>query len=128
VKITGATDNIGNSFILARLMSTKFPLLIVLGELAMQLQKRDLSLDLVWAPRLQNEEADALTNADYSGFAEGKRIHMDVASLEFLVMGRLQEVSEHLYQDIVARRGSAQKAKSARTGPRVRLKARDPWL
>ena len=46
VKLVGATDNLGNSWILSRPMSTKFPILLVLGELAVQLrdvrmQKRD---------------------------------------------------------------------------------------
>jgi len=54
VRLAGTTDNLGNSYILSRLMSTKFPMLPVLGELAVQLMERRLSLELEWAPRLQN--------------------------------------------------------------------------
>ena len=42
VRLTGTTDNLGNSWILARPMSTKFPILVVLGELAVQLRRREL--------------------------------------------------------------------------------------
>ena len=65
ILISGTTDNLGNSWTLARLMSTKFPLVLILGELATQLRRNTLALELNWAPRGQNEEADALTNADF---------------------------------------------------------------
>ena len=68
ITITGATDNRGNSQVLGRLMSSKFPLVVVLAELAAQLKKRCLRLDLQWVPRDENEEADGLTNLDFSGF------------------------------------------------------------
>merc|ERR1712102_11877 len=68
ITITGATDNQGNSQVLGRLMTSKFPMVVVLAELAAQLKKTSLKLDLQWVPRDQNEEADALTNRDFSSF------------------------------------------------------------
>ena len=52
IKISGATDNLGNSFILPRLMSSKFPLVVVLAELAVQLRGMGLGVGLgMDAPR-----------------------------------------------------------------------------
>ena len=36
-------------------MTSKFPLVVVLAELAAQLKKRSLKLDLQWFPRGQNK-------------------------------------------------------------------------
>jgi len=45
------TDNRGNSFALTRLMSTKYPLCLLVMELAVALEERGLSLTAEWAPR-----------------------------------------------------------------------------
>ena len=55
ITITGATDNQGNSQVLCRLMTSKFPIVVVLAKLAAQLKRRSLKLDLQWVPRDQNE-------------------------------------------------------------------------
>ena len=65
--VSGITDNSGNSYVFSKLMTSKFPLLVVLMELAAQLAKREMVLSLDWVSRDQNEEADALTNAEYLG-------------------------------------------------------------
>ena len=62
VTLTCGTDNQGNHFLLDKLMTTKFPLGVVLMELACQLSLRRACLHARWIPRLENEEADALTN------------------------------------------------------------------
>ena len=59
---SAGTDNKGNSHVVARLLTTKFPLAAFLSELAMQLQCVGADLELYWLPRLQNQEADALMN------------------------------------------------------------------
>ena len=65
------TDNQGNAFLLDKMMTTKFPLGIILMELAHQLGLRRAVLRAEWLPRLQNEEADALTNAGFHTFDSG---------------------------------------------------------
>ena len=55
IRLSGATDNLGNTWVLNRMMSTKFPMLVILGELAVQLRALNTDLSLEWAPRLQNE-------------------------------------------------------------------------
>ena len=69
IAISGLTDNRGNTFVLPRLMTSKFPFMVVLAELAAQLRSRRMELGLDWVPRDQNEEADALTNGEFAGFA-----------------------------------------------------------
>ena len=71
---TCGTDNQGNSFLLDKLMTTKFPLGVVLMELACQLGLRRACMHARWIPRLQNEEADALTNGDFRHFDPKRRI------------------------------------------------------
>ena len=53
---SASTDNRGNSNLVARLLTTKFPLCVLLMELAMQLQVKGADLRLHWLPRLQNEK------------------------------------------------------------------------
>ena len=66
--LLGITDNLGNSFILDKWMTTSFPSSIILMEVAAQLARLDTTLHLGWAPREQNVEADALTNEEFQCF------------------------------------------------------------
>jgi hypothetical protein len=87
--LTCGTDNQGNSFLLDKLMTTKFPLGVVLMELACQLGLRRACLHARWIPRLQNEEADALTNGEFHHFKAEHRIPVDLSKLGFIVMDEL---------------------------------------
>ena len=80
------TDNQGNSYLLDKLMTTKYPLGIVLIELACQLGLRRACLHARWIPRLQNEEADALTDGEFDHFDHKLRIPVELDKLKFLVM------------------------------------------
>ena len=70
VSLTCGTDNQGNTYLLDKLLTTKYPLGVVLMELATQLGRRAVTLRADWLPRLQNEEADALTNMDFRHFVD----------------------------------------------------------
>ena len=63
LSLTGFTDNQGNTFLLDRLMTSKYPLVVILIEMAEQLAAEKVGLSLRWVPRLQNEEADSLTTS-----------------------------------------------------------------
>ena len=106
VRVTGTTDNRGNSFILPRLMSSKFPLVIVLTELAAQLRKRSLLLDLDWAPREQNELADGLTNGDFTPFDPELRVHVDIERAGWILLEDMAKVAADIHATIVAGRAS----------------------
>ena len=133
--MTGLTDNLGNAFAVARLMTSKFPSVVILAELAEQLRARQAELSLQWIPRDQNEEADDLTNSEFRRFRLDRRIPVEVESMKWLVMDSLMRSAEDIYQVVKAARdlrGSA--AVSSESGgrrgkrrPEERLRAREPW-
>ena len=134
--LTGSTDNQGNTYAVSRLMSTKFPLTILLMEMSEQLRSRSASLDLIWLPRELNQEADNLTNEIYTDFDEANRIHIGEDTLKFLVLGELQVSAQELYKDILTEK-EKKKGASHRPGNHMwarkklgikeRLKWKAPW-
>ena len=58
----------------------------------------DLRLD--WLPRLQNREADALTNGDFSGFNPEQRVHIDPRDLLEEDLKDLLERGSELYSEV----------------------------
>ena len=129
------TDNQGNSYLLDKLMTTKYPLGIVLMELACQLGLRRACLHARWIPRLQNEEADALTNGEFDHFDLKLRIPVELDKLRFLVMDQLFDAGEDYVKELAdlkaAEREKKRKAegsapeRKAKKGPTLR--ERQPW-
>lgn len=112
--LTGITDNMGNSQLLSKLGSTKFPLVAVLMELAAVLLQKRTRLCLAWAPRLQNSEADALTNYDFSLFDSGRRVRVDFSeSNRGLVMGDMLDSGRALFKSIEEAKVKKAKVRSA---------------
>ena len=127
ITISASTDNAGNAQVLSRLMSSKFPLVVVLAELSAQIKARGLRLSLSWVPREENEEADELTNQETGRFNHEKRVKMDVGSLRWLCLGDYMSAAASLYEEVVAvKRKSEQKAAGTIKKQRP-LKERDPW-
>ena len=129
------TDNRGNSFLLDRMLTTKYPLGLILIELSHQLRLRNAALQARWIPRLQNEEADALTNWDFRHFDKKLRIVVpdeDLSSLDFGILPRLLATGEAYLAELSVAKEQA-KAESAagwtyrkkRAGEA--LKDRQPW-
>ena len=83
-------------------------------------------MSLEWVPRLQNEEADGLTNEDFSIFTAEHRIDVDLNQVQFKVLQDLLEVGEELHQDIILRRASRVR-QAAKGLKKVRLRESDPW-
>ena len=131
--MTCGTDNQGNSYLLDKLLTTKYPLGIVLMELAVQLGKRGATLRADWIPRLENEEADALTNWDFRHFDPKKRVEVDMGKLNFTVLNDLLESGEEYVAEVTAmkakelasRAESGPARKSGFKGPK--MSKRDPW-
>jgi len=126
------TDNRGNSFALTRLMTTKYPLCILVMELAVALEERGLALTAEWAPREWNAEADALTNSLFEGFDEAKRVPFDMREQPWKVLDGLLRDGQHFYQEAQAARSAARAGPAAgtrrgRKAQRASLKERDPW-
>ena len=133
IVLQGITDNLGNTFALTRLMTSKFPLIVILAELAAQLRFRGMELNLGWVPRDQNEEADALANEEFGAFDASRRVKVDPAEVQWRVLPRMLEVARDLHERIlmVKASGGPQEAAGpeASKGHRARkgLKQRDPW-
>ena len=128
--LSGLTDNLGNTFCLSRLMKSKFPLLVILTELAAQVREMDLNLELFWTPRDQNEEADALTNGDFSAFDPSRRIPVNVESLAWKVLPRMMGIAGTLYQEVKTikeQKKNTSDKPGKRRRPEERLRQRDPW-
>jgi len=131
------TDNRGNTFVLNGLMTTKYPLCCVLMELAAQMKARDLALQLQWAPRTVNTEADALTNGEFAGFAPELRIPVDMASANWLVLDNLMKAGSELQAEKLRLKAAAQAARAGGGGAPLqagkrrkreeRLRVREPW-
>ena len=137
VTLTCGTDNQGNMYLMDKLLTTKYPLGVVLMELAAQLGRRAATLRADWIPRLQNEEADALTNWDFRHFDLKRRIDVDLGALKFNIMDDLFESGEAYLKELESLR-SKSKAATAPTsadasGEKRRkkkgeaLRDRDPW-
>ena len=131
MQLEGLTDNLGNSFVLSRLMSSKFPLVAILAEMAVQLRERAMGLELNWIPREQNEEADALTNGNFAAFSPQHRIEVEISDLPWKILPKMLAAAEEIF----TRTQSASRAKVmagtgsrlAQNGKRRPLRVTDPW-
>ena len=107
-------------------------------ELAHQMKLRRMLLRARWLPRLQNQEADDLTNEEFRHFDPAKRISVDLKSLGFEVMDSLFKVGDDYLADLEKMRESEKrKAESKKhsaslaTAGKARktktLRESDPW-
>ena len=131
---TCGTDSQGNSFLLDKLLTTKYPLGVVLMELACQSSRKRASLRARWIPRFQNEEADALTNSDFRHFKAENRVDVRLDQLEFLVMDSLFAVGEAYLEELAQlKEGEKRRVESEGVTPARKrkkgepLRERDPW-
>ena len=106
------TDNQGNSYLLDRMLTTKYPLAVVLMELAHQMRRRRLILRALWTPRLENEEADALTNLDFRHFSPARRVEIDLAKIEFGLLNILFQKGEEYLAELDAAKEKVREKKA----------------
>ena len=106
VRLQGLTDNLGKSFAVTKLLPSKFPLVVILAELAAQLRARKMALSVGWTPRDQNEEADALTNGDYAQLGAANRVRVTIEDVEWLVLPNLMAVASDIYTEVQKRKAS----------------------
>ena len=130
ITLTCGTDNQGNAYLLDRMLTTKYPLAVILMELAHQMRRRRMVLRARWLPRLENEEADALTNADFHHFDPKKRVEVTLDGLGFKVLPLLFQVGEDYVAELErsklkAKSQKAEGAKRRKMGQSLR--ERDPW-
>ncbi|MDE0916488.1 MAG: hypothetical protein OSB57_15045 [Planctomycetota bacterium] len=126
------TDNLGNTFLLDRMLTTKYPLGVVLMEVAYQCRMRGLSFRANWVPRLENQEADDLTNMDFKSFDPRKRLPVDLDHLPFGVMPALFAEGDVYTEELDRLKLEAKEAKAAGGHTKRRpkgeaLREREPW-
>ena len=99
------TDNKGNSFIAKKGLSTKYPITLLMVELAETLRMTDSFATL---PREENTLADALTNLEFGSFSSGLREKLEEGDMKWKVMDHLMVSSQALFEEIAAhKRGGA---------------------
>ncbi len=118
------TDNQGNSHALNRLMTSRFPLICVIMELATILDEHDLRMQVTWTPREFNSQADALSNGVLEGFAPERRIDADPKTMNWQVLDRAMAEGTQYYQELPKPYTGPPARKRAR---QERLRVRDPW-
>ncbi len=129
ITLTGYTDNRGNKYALSRLQSCKFPLCLLIMELASQLESKGARLSMTWAPRELNSEADALADGDYTGFDAARRIHFDLKTAEWIVLDRLLRVGlefETHRRQLQSER-TRRKHNNRKTAKKLGLRVTQPW-
>ena len=126
-KLTGSTDNRGNRFAVAKLLTTKYPLAPVLMELSTQLATRSLWMDLEWLPRELNQEADDLTNENFSKLRPERRVHVAWKDLKFEYLEELTSLGMELQVEVLQRREEKKKAGTGRQKKRKRDSSLSPW-
>jgi hypothetical protein len=142
IGLTIAGDNQGNSFVLDKLSSTKYPLYLILMGLSAQLRLHNIVLSALWRPRDENEEADALTNEQFGAFDPARRVPLVWTDLKFHLLPQMVSKAEALFlhlKQLKAAKSSTPgpnstpsnstlharpKKKRLRTG---RLRETDPW-
>ena len=97
-----STDNLGNSCIVKKFMTTEFPVCCILMRLADALQKKGQSLSLACLPRDDNDLADAIGKRDFEVFDSTLRIKKD--HNEFTMMQQLIKTGEDLYDEVMRRK------------------------
>ena len=128
MQLSGLTDNKGNSCIVTKLMSTKFPLFIILMELAHELDQKGITMGLSWIPRDQNCEADDLSNLKTDAFDPALRITPLLGAEHFPVMHEMLSAAEALQSEVQELRALS-KASPRQPLPKKRKKLREthPW-
>ena len=89
VVVQGLTDSQVSSNVVARGLTTTYPLCCVAMELAAQLERRGAELSLEWVPRNMNAEADRLADGDATGFSPVNRVDLPMEKVPWLVLSSL---------------------------------------
>ena len=138
IKVSGLSDNKGNSYVCKKLLTTKFPLMILLMELSEQLELRHLWLDLHWVPRDQNDEADALSNMEFKDFDKAKRVEVDLKEVKWILLEEfmeyglefqrhMEEMKQQTKEPISTQISWEPPRKQKKRMPTERLRFTDPW-
>lgn len=134
---SGASDNQGNTALIGKGMTSKFPLYLILMEISEQLAFRRINLDLQWQRRDLNQAADDLTNGLYDSFNPELRLNPELSSLSWLILPQLYAEAIRMHEQIVDKKSTKALSanKLAEDGKRRKpfkrkklgLRVTDPW-
>ena len=101
-------------------------------EVAHQCRRRGLSLRANWVPRLENQEADDLTNLEFKSFDVKKRLDVDLDHLDFGVLRELFDVGDRYVDELAELKQMARSLAPPKGGSVKRLageslREREPW-
>ncbi len=125
VALKGFTDNQGNAYALSKLVSGRFPLCLIVMELAVVLEEADLQLELAWTPREFNQEADDLSNGLTEAFDPARRVDIDAADAGWHILGEWMDLGLRFFEENA--RAQPLPRRPARRRREERLRHRDPW-
>ena len=124
VSVGGLTDNRGNKFAAAKLLTTKWPLAAFVAEMAAQLEHRGILLQVEWVPRELNAEADSITNGQVDWLTASLRLKVVLPELPFLILNELLAAGGEFYKGL---ENANVMGEELRPPNNTLLKVRDPW-
>ena len=123
--IRAGTDNQGNTYAVNKLMSTKFPLTLLVLELSETLRRRGCELNLEWIPREFNQLADDLTNEDFTKFPMDRRVKGVGGDTKWYVLDQLMSKSNEFFSELQKAKLEIKGVKRKRS-PKEKKKL-EPW-
>ena len=105
-------------------MTTKYPSMLVLMEIAEELAQKNCELQLQWIRRDINQLADDLTNEEFKEFDSGQRIDLRGEDFQWRILDRLLAHADNSYQELGTRKREAP-ARMPKFSSKVRKL--DPW-
>ena len=124
VAIRGYTDNKSNEALLKKAMTTKYPSMLVLMEIAEELVQKNCELQLQWIRRDINQLADDLTNEEFKEFDSDQRIDLRGEDFQWRILDRLLAHADSFYQELGTRKRETP-VRVPKFGRKVRKL--DPW-
>ena len=125
VECAADTDNQGNSRLLKKRSSTKWPLMLINMQLSDLLLRSSLELLLRWRPRDENQLADQLTNEVFTNFTVEHRLIIKYSDLPLSLLHQLWETKESF--DAARRAQAALSSEAAQLQSRKRKTEKTPW-
>ena len=120
-------------------MTSKYPLVCILAEFREWLTHLRMDLALDWYPRDQNEEADALSNSDFSEFTPANRVNINLERIQWFLLNEYLAAADDMYNEVKNfrmpdREGKVKEKKEKKEHKLNRkhkkdkpLRERDPW-
>ena len=120
--IKAGTDNQSNSYAISKMMSTKYPLTLLVIELSETLRARGCELNLQWIPREKNQLADDLTNEKFDHFPAEKRKRWIGGDTQWIALDRLVFKSREFFEELqVEKAAGRERTKPAKVGKKRKL-------